>query len=107
MIGCTWECLGRVLKVVTTMIISVPEHVKVLTEEHEDFLDRIRKAEDRVAATKERGRRDIMKKKADQLRIIGYRIEDVIDEWKSCLQHEKYDCHFFYIISFSLFFAHT
>lgn len=90
------------------MITSVPKEVEVLTEEREKIGVRIREA-DRVAAEAEEGEsREGMKRRATQLRTIYFRIEDVIDEWNSCLLHERWGIimNFSFIYYISLFFLY-
>lgn len=82
------ERVIQLLKTVATMIISVPKEVDVLAEELEKLRVPIREAVDGVAvpAVEEKKTNELMKKKATQ---IYFSLEDVIDEWNSCLQHEK------------------
>ncbi|MCH88129.1 disease resistance protein [Trifolium medium] len=86
----SWEYVIPLLKAGVILIRSVPKEVDVLTEELEKLRVLIRGAVDKVAAAEEGKTRELLKQKATQLRTIYFSIEDVIDEWNSCLQQEKY-----------------
>lgn len=101
--SCTWEHLRPFFTAGIILIMTVPREVEVLVEERENIIDRIREATDRAGSVEEGNVNEVMKRKAKQLRIIDFRIEDVIDEWNFCLQHERYNYNFFLLTFFYIF----
>ena len=69
--------------------MEAAKDVEDLREELEKLHDGIMEAAKEVAEAEEGRNRENMKRKATNLITLYFRIEDVIEEWILCHQHEK------------------
>lgn len=100
---CSFECYP-LLQTAYRLLSKAPKEVEHLRKELKKLHDCLMEAAKKMAES-EGWNRESMKNKATNLITIYFRIEDVIEEWILCDQHEKYSLLHDYKYIFSNYFS--